>query len=47
MPKSYLWHGTHVLRTLDDALTLRLTLGRRLVVVGAGFLGAEGRQSNR
>ncbi|WSQ14498.1 FAD-dependent oxidoreductase [Streptomyces sp. NBC_01231] len=33
----------HVLRTLDDALTLRdrLTPGRRLVVVGAGFLGAE------
>ncbi|BBC35060.1 Ferredoxin reductase [Streptomyces graminofaciens] len=35
--------GAHVLRTLDDALTLRerLTPGRRLVVVGAGFLGAE------
>ncbi|MCX4904610.1 NAD(P)/FAD-dependent oxidoreductase [Streptomyces sp. NBC_00878] len=34
---------THVLRTLDDALALRdrLAQGRRLVVVGAGFLGAE------
>jgi NADPH-dependent 2,4-dienoyl-CoA reductase/sulfur reductase-like enzyme len=32
-----------VLRTLDDALTLRKRLfpGQRLVVVGAGFLGAE------
>ncbi|WP_329331300.1 FAD-dependent oxidoreductase [Streptomyces sp. NBC_00663] len=35
--------GAHVLRTLDDALTLRDRLGpgRRLVIVGAGFLGAE------
>ena len=35
--------GAHVLRTLDDALALRegLKPGRRLVVVGAGFLGAE------
>lgn len=35
--------GAHVLRTLDDALALRDVLrpGRRLVVVGAGFLGAE------
>ncbi|MET9971655.1 FAD-dependent oxidoreductase [Streptomyces sp. NPDC006356] len=35
--------GGHVLRTLDDALRLRdrLTPGRRLVVIGAGFLGAE------
>jgi NADPH-dependent 2,4-dienoyl-CoA reductase/sulfur reductase-like enzyme len=35
--------GGHVLRTLDDALALRKKLGpgRRLVVVGAGFLGAE------
>jgi len=34
---------THVLRSLDDALALRDRLGpgRRLVVVGAGFLGAE------
>ncbi|WP_327369976.1 NAD(P)/FAD-dependent oxidoreductase [Streptomyces sp. NBC_01217] len=35
--------GTHVLRTLDDALVLRGRLGpgRRLVVVGSGFLGTE------
>ncbi|MFI0779640.1 NAD(P)/FAD-dependent oxidoreductase [Streptomyces sp. NPDC021212] len=35
--------GAHVLRTLDDALALRdrLAAGTRLVVVGAGFLGAE------
>ncbi|HEY0448788.1 NAD(P)/FAD-dependent oxidoreductase [Actinophytocola sp.] len=35
--------GVHVLRTLEDALTLkeRLRPGRRLVVVGAGFIGAE------
>jgi NADPH-dependent 2,4-dienoyl-CoA reductase/sulfur reductase-like enzyme len=35
--------GSHVLRTLDDALVLRERLkpGCRLVVVGAGFLGAE------
>ena len=35
--------GAHVLRTLDDALALRENLGpgKRLVVVGAGFLGAE------
>ena len=33
----------HLLRTLDDALQLRKRLGpgRRLAVVGAGFLGAE------
>ncbi|MEU2771420.1 FAD-dependent oxidoreductase [Streptomyces sp. NPDC007162] len=36
-------HNAHVLRTLDDALALRERLkpGSRLVVVGAGFLGAE------
>jgi NADPH-dependent 2,4-dienoyl-CoA reductase/sulfur reductase-like enzyme len=35
--------GVHVLRTLEDAVTLkeRLRPGRRLVVVGAGFIGAE------
>lgn len=35
--------GVHTLRTLDDALALRARLrpGRRLVVVGAGFVGAE------
>ncbi|MFJ2608511.1 NAD(P)/FAD-dependent oxidoreductase [Streptomyces sp. NPDC087425] len=35
--------GAHVLRTLDDARALRerLVPGLRLVIVGAGFLGAE------
>ena len=35
--------GVHHLRTLDDALELRADLlpGARLVVVGAGFVGAE------
>ncbi|WP_328813856.1 NAD(P)/FAD-dependent oxidoreductase [Nonomuraea cypriaca] len=35
--------GVHVLRSLDDALTLRthLTAAKRLVVVGEGVLGAE------
>ena len=35
--------GVHVLRTLDDAVALRSDLrpGRRLVVIGAGFIGAE------
>jgi NADPH-dependent 2,4-dienoyl-CoA reductase/sulfur reductase-like enzyme len=35
--------GVHVLRTLDDALALRaeLVAGTRLVVIGAGFIGAE------
>jgi 3-phenylpropionate/trans-cinnamate dioxygenase ferredoxin reductase component len=35
--------GIHVLRTLDDCLGLRdeLALGPRVVVVGAGFIGAE------
>ncbi|KOV67628.1 ferredoxin reductase [Streptomyces sp. MMG1121] len=35
--------GVHTLRRLEDALTLRERLrpGRRLVVVGAGFLGTE------
>ncbi|MGC0343913.1 NAD(P)/FAD-dependent oxidoreductase [Streptomyces sp. SLBN-8D4] len=42
-PRRLPGEGAHVLRDLDDALALRerLTLGRRLVVVGAGFLGAE------
>ncbi|MFD3502241.1 NAD(P)/FAD-dependent oxidoreductase [Streptomyces sp. NPDC058678] len=42
-PRRLPGEGAHMLRTLDDALTLRerLTRGRRLVVVGAGFLGAE------
>lgn len=35
--------GVHVLRTLDDARALRaeLVAGRRLVVIGAGFIGSE------
>ncbi|MEU6721378.1 FAD-dependent oxidoreductase [Nonomuraea sp. NPDC046802] len=35
--------GLHVLRTLQDAMSLRAGLrpGRRLVIVGAGFVGAE------
>jgi 3-phenylpropionate/trans-cinnamate dioxygenase ferredoxin reductase component len=35
--------GVHVLRTLADALALRRELrpGRRLVIVGAGFIGGE------
>ena len=35
--------GVHVLRTLDDAVALRADLapGSRLVVIGAGFIGAE------
>ncbi|MFF5987785.1 NAD(P)/FAD-dependent oxidoreductase [Prauserella flavalba] len=35
--------GVHTLRTLDDALALRaeLTAGARVVVIGAGFVGAE------
>ncbi|MFC8096146.1 NAD(P)/FAD-dependent oxidoreductase [Streptomyces sp. NPDC057301] len=42
-PRRLPGQGGHVLRTLDDAVRLRdrLTPGRRLVVVGAGFLGAE------
>ncbi|MEW2395450.1 FAD-dependent oxidoreductase [Streptomyces sp. NPDC046862] len=35
--------GVHTLRTLEDALALkeRLVAGRRLVIVGCGFIGAE------
>ena len=35
--------GVHVLRTLDDSLALRdaMAEGTRLVIVGAGFIGAE------
>ena len=31
----------HTLRTVDDALALRQTLGTRAVVLGAGFIGIE------
>jgi NADPH-dependent 2,4-dienoyl-CoA reductase/sulfur reductase-like enzyme len=37
-------HGLHMLRTLDDCLALRADLAatpQRVVVVGAGFIGAE------
>lgn len=42
-PRRLPGQGAHVLRSLDDALRLRGRLGpgKRLVVVGAGFLGAE------
>ncbi|WP_203184789.1 NAD(P)/FAD-dependent oxidoreductase [Streptomyces pratensis] len=42
-PRRLPGQGGHVLRTLHDALDLRERLGpgKRLVVVGAGFLGAE------
>ncbi|WP_212806872.1 MULTISPECIES: NAD(P)/FAD-dependent oxidoreductase [unclassified Mycolicibacterium] len=35
--------GVHVIRTIDDAVALRAELvpGARLVVIGAGFIGAE------
>ncbi|MBF4997365.1 FAD-dependent oxidoreductase [Nocardia sp. BSTN01] len=43
LPGSEKFAGTHVLRTLDDAAALRAELGagRRMVVVGAGFIGCE------
>jgi len=37
-------HGVHVLRTLDDALAMKGEIeagARRVVVIGAGFIGAE------
>ena len=42
-PRRLPGEGAHVLRTLGDALVLRDRLGpgRRLAVVGAGFLGSE------
>jgi NADPH-dependent 2,4-dienoyl-CoA reductase/sulfur reductase-like enzyme len=41
--------GVHALRTLDDAVALRTDLARaeRLVVIGAGFIGAEVASSAR
>ncbi|MEV1287685.1 FAD-dependent oxidoreductase [Micromonospora sp. NPDC049679] len=41
--------GVHTLRTLDDAVALRrdLAAAERLVVIGAGFLGAEVASSAR
>jgi 3-phenylpropionate/trans-cinnamate dioxygenase ferredoxin reductase subunit len=39
----FLLDGVHTLRTLDDSLAIRAQLrpGARVVVVGAGFIGAE------
>ena len=43
LPGGWAGPGVHVLRTLDDALRLREALlpGARVVVVGAGWIGAE------
>jgi NADPH-dependent 2,4-dienoyl-CoA reductase/sulfur reductase-like enzyme len=43
LPGSEVVAGVHTLRTLDDAMSLkaRLRRGRRLVIIGAGFVGAE------
>ena len=43
LPGTPPWAGIHVLRTLDDSLALRAELERdpAVVVVGAGFIGAE------
>ncbi|MCC9742056.1 NAD(P)/FAD-dependent oxidoreductase [Streptomyces sp. MNU89] len=43
LPGSETSPGVHVLRTLDDAERLRpvLAAGRRIVIVGAGWIGAE------
>jgi NADPH-dependent 2,4-dienoyl-CoA reductase/sulfur reductase-like enzyme len=43
LPGSEVLDGVHVLRSLDDAIALRANLAGagRLVVIGAGFIGAE------
>jgi NADPH-dependent 2,4-dienoyl-CoA reductase/sulfur reductase-like enzyme len=43
LPNQPTWRGVHTLRTLDDSLALREELvdGRRVVVIGAGFIGLE------
>lgn len=43
LPLAHAMDGVHTLRTLDDAVALRETLleGGPLVVIGAGFIGAE------
>jgi NADPH-dependent 2,4-dienoyl-CoA reductase/sulfur reductase-like enzyme len=43
LPGSDRLDGVHVLRSLDDAVSLRedLAAAERLVVIGAGFIGAE------
>jgi len=43
LPNQPTWRGVHTLRSLDDSLALREELadGRRVVVIGAGFIGLE------
>ena len=43
LPNQPDWLGIHTLRTLDDSSALRAELraGRRVVVIGAGFIGLE------
>lgn len=43
LPEQPSWSGIHMLRTLDDSLALRAELepGKRVVVIGAGFIGLE------
>jgi 3-phenylpropionate/trans-cinnamate dioxygenase ferredoxin reductase subunit len=44
LPGLAIGSGVHVLRTIDDALALRLSLranNGRLIVIGAGFIGCE------
>ena len=43
LPEQPIARGVHLLRTVEDASTLRdaLTEGKRLVVIGAGFIGLE------
>lgn len=43
LPSYHDMAGVHVLRTVDDAVALRAELrpGARLVIIGAGFIGAE------
>lgn len=43
LPNQPEWTGIHTLRTLADSLALRdrLESGRRVVVIGAGFIGLE------
>ncbi|MFE6103562.1 NAD(P)/FAD-dependent oxidoreductase [Streptomyces laurentii] len=49
LPGPALPAGVHTLRTLDDARRLRATLerARKVVVVGAGFIGAEAASAAR
>jgi len=43
MPGTEQLAGVHTLRTIDDALAVRAALdaGRRMVIIGAGFIGSE------